>query len=181
MPQGLCDAPATFQRSMDNLLGDLKFSCLLVFLDDITVFQNCFQDHHVYLRLVFNWLRTHGLKLEPSKCSFSIMRCNLLGIECHQGNFPFLKKWMILKGLTHAQSPRYTGLPQLSRLLPAVHPALLWAGWNFYLFKSKQCLLSWEEEQYHAFWVPQEALASSSIQVHPNFDKSFSCLKMPVK
>ena len=38
MPQGLCNAPATFQRAMDSILRDLKLSCVLVYLDDITVF-----------------------------------------------------------------------------------------------------------------------------------------------
>ena len=45
MPQGLCDAPATFQRAMDSILRDLKLSCVLVYLDDITVFSAIFTYH----------------------------------------------------------------------------------------------------------------------------------------
>lgn len=70
MPQGLYNAPATFQRAMDGLLGDLKISCVLVYLDNITVFSQIFQEHLSHLRLVFNCLRTAGLKLKPSKCLF---------------------------------------------------------------------------------------------------------------
>ena len=35
MPQGLCNAPATFQQAMDFILEDLKLSCVLVYLDNI--------------------------------------------------------------------------------------------------------------------------------------------------
>ena len=40
MPQGLCNAPATFQQAMDFILSDLKLSCVLVYLDDINVIPN---------------------------------------------------------------------------------------------------------------------------------------------
>ena len=70
MPHGLCNAPATFQRAMDNLLGDLKMSCVLVYLDDITVFSRTFTEHLSHLRAVFERLWDAGLKLKPSKCSF---------------------------------------------------------------------------------------------------------------
>lgn len=38
MPQGLCNAPVTFQRAMDLILSDLKMSCVLVYLDDKIVY-----------------------------------------------------------------------------------------------------------------------------------------------
>lgn len=66
MPQGLCDSPATFRRAINGLLGDLKMSCMLVYLDDITVFFRTFQEHLSHLQLVFDCLRTAGLKLKPS-------------------------------------------------------------------------------------------------------------------
>jgi len=79
MPQGLCNAPATFQRSMDNLLGDLKLSCVLVYLDDITVFSCTFNDHLAHLREVFTRLRTANLKLKKDKCSFLKNQLEFLG------------------------------------------------------------------------------------------------------
>lgn len=68
MPFGLCNAPATFQRLMGVVLGDLTFDILLIYLDDIIVFSKDFDSHCQRLEIVFNWLRQHGLKLKPSKC-----------------------------------------------------------------------------------------------------------------
>ena len=53
MPQGLCNAPATFQQAMDHILGDLKLSCVLIYLDDINVFSKTFKEHLSQLREVF--------------------------------------------------------------------------------------------------------------------------------
>ncbi|XP_048062052.1 uncharacterized protein LOC125277609 [Megalobrama amblycephala] len=68
MPFGLCNAPATFQRLMGVVLGDLTFDILLIYLDDIIVFSKDFDSHCQRLETVFNRLRQHGLKLKPSKC-----------------------------------------------------------------------------------------------------------------
>ena len=79
MPQGLCNAPATFQRAIDNIMGDLKLSCVLVYLDNITVFLKTFSDHLYHLQEVFKRLRSAGLKLKWEKCSFLKTQLKFLG------------------------------------------------------------------------------------------------------
>ena len=68
--QGLCNAPATFQRLMDCVLYDLIFSCVLVYLDNINVFSRAFTDHNDHLEVVFKQLLAAKLELKPKNCSF---------------------------------------------------------------------------------------------------------------
>ncbi|GFX51082.1 retrovirus-related Pol polyprotein from transposon 297 [Trichonephila clavipes] len=70
MPFGLCNAPATFERMMDNLLRHFKWTMCLCYLDDIIVFSETFEDHLIRLRLVLKCLQEAGLKLN-SKCLFA--------------------------------------------------------------------------------------------------------------
>ena len=70
MPQGLFNAPATFQRIMDTILSDLKYSCVLIYLDNINVFSRTFNEHLEHLEQVFIRLAKNNLKLKPLKCHF---------------------------------------------------------------------------------------------------------------
>ncbi|XP_076843062.1 uncharacterized protein LOC143487779 [Brachyhypopomus gauderio] len=79
MPFGLCNAPATFQRLMGVVLGDLAFDTLLVYLDDIIIFSKDFESHCERLELVLTRLRHHGLKLKPSKCFLFRSEVKFLG------------------------------------------------------------------------------------------------------
>ena len=67
MPFGLCNAPATFQRLMDRVLGGLKWSSCLVYLDDIIIVGTSFMisEHLRNLAGVLQRLRQAGLKLKP--------------------------------------------------------------------------------------------------------------------
>ena len=44
MPFGLCNAPATFQRCMLSIFSDMVEHCLEVFMDDLTVFGDSFDN-----------------------------------------------------------------------------------------------------------------------------------------
>ena len=81
MPYGLCNAPATFQRLMQNCMGELNLTYALVYLDDVIVYSNTEEDHLRQLQAVFERFHEHGLKLKPSKCSFLHKQITFLGHE----------------------------------------------------------------------------------------------------
>ena len=70
MLYGLCNALATFQRLMQNCLGELNLTYALIYLDDMIVFSRTEEEHLHRLRVVFACFLKHGLKLKPSKCHF---------------------------------------------------------------------------------------------------------------
>ena len=79
MPFGLKNVGATFQRLMEECLGELQpFKCL-VHLDDVMVHPNNFEDHLSNLEMVFLQLRHFCLKPKPSKCKFFRTRLQNLG------------------------------------------------------------------------------------------------------
>lgn len=56
MPQGVINAPSTFQRLMEKCMGDLNLKEVLVFLDDI-IFSSTFEEHEKRLLRVLFKLR----------------------------------------------------------------------------------------------------------------------------
>ena len=78
MPFGLCNAPPTFQRLMQNCLGELNLTYCLIYLDDVIVFSQTEEEHLVRMRVVFDKIREHGLKLKPSKCEVFKTEINYL-------------------------------------------------------------------------------------------------------
>ena len=62
MPFGLTNAPATFQRMMGKMLKGIK-GCL-VFLDDIIIFSDTWEEHQRILEEVFRRIRAAELKIK---------------------------------------------------------------------------------------------------------------------
>ena len=81
MPYGLCNAPATFQRLMQNCLRELNLTYALIYLDDVIVFSRTEEEHLHRLQVVFDRFLEHGLKLKPSKCHFLQDKITFLGHE----------------------------------------------------------------------------------------------------
>jgi hypothetical protein len=68
MPFGLTNATATFQRYMDMVLAGLKWTSLLVYLDDVCVFSKSLDQHLRRLEETFARFRLYDLKLNAAKC-----------------------------------------------------------------------------------------------------------------
>ena len=67
MPQGLANAPATFQRLMDNNFRTLKNTCVLVYLDNINVYLKSFDSHLKDLCKVFYKTQRSRFKAETKE------------------------------------------------------------------------------------------------------------------
>ena len=92
MPFGLCNAPPTFQRLMQNCLGELNLTYCLIYLDDVIVFSEKPEEHLQRMRVVFNHLWEHGLKLKLSKCNVFKPEINYLAHHVSQTGVLPLKK-----------------------------------------------------------------------------------------
>ena len=104
MPYGLCNAPATFQRLMQNCLGELNLTYALIYLDDVIVFSWTEEEHLHCLRVVFARFLEHGLKLKLSKCHFLQDKITFLG---HEISAEGMKLGMVnLKAIVEMAPPR---------------------------------------------------------------------------
>ncbi|XP_029920671.1 uncharacterized protein LOC115368614 [Myripristis murdjan] len=79
MPFGLCNAPATFQRLMQQCLNGQLSESVLVYLDDIIIYSPDFSSHLQHLDEVFHRLWRHGLKLRLDKCKLLQPEVKFLG------------------------------------------------------------------------------------------------------
>lgn len=79
MPQGITNAPSTFQRLMEKCMTDINLKEVLVFLDDLIVFSSTLEEHETRLIHVLERLREYGLKLSPDKCRFFQTSVHYLG------------------------------------------------------------------------------------------------------
>ncbi|KAJ9522550.1 hypothetical protein QJQ45_008376 [Haematococcus lacustris] len=76
---GLTNAPATFQRVMNDSFADVINDCALVYLDDILVMSKTVDEHFVHLRRVLDLLRKHKFFAKLSKCEFMKTALKFLG------------------------------------------------------------------------------------------------------
>jgi hypothetical protein len=79
MAFGPCNAPATFQALMNDVLRLFLRRFVLVFFDDILVYSKSWADHLRHLRAVLDELRRHQLFVKRSKCSFGASAVAYLG------------------------------------------------------------------------------------------------------
>jgi Reverse transcriptase (RNA-dependent DNA polymerase) len=88
MPFGLCNAPATFQRTMDKVLHEIKEKFVLVYLDSRT-----FKEHLQHLTEVLERIRNANLSLKSEKYNFIATELQFLGhVVGKDGVKPDLKK-----------------------------------------------------------------------------------------
>lgn len=85
MSFGLCNAPAVFQRAMNEILEPVIHSCAEVYIDDVIVWGTSVQQCLTNLEKVLSLIEKAGVRLKKSKCAFLTERVEYLGHEISGG------------------------------------------------------------------------------------------------
>ncbi|EZG43551.1 putative retrotransposon protein, partial [Gregarina niphandrodes] len=165
MPFGLVNAPATFQRMVEQLFGDMYWSGVLVYLDDILVHAPTLDEVLRLLGEVLRRLQAAGLKLRLSKCTFLPKQIEYLGHVIEEGRIApqpkkveairqlkaptdvrGLRQLLGMVGYYRSFVPNYAGVTQpLTRLMRGQVPYV------------------WGEEQQHAFELVKASLVGAAL------------------
>jgi hypothetical protein len=70
MPFGLCNAPTTFMRVMNDVFKPYIDYFVIIYLDDILIFGQIWEDHIKHVKTVFELLKKERLYIKMSKCEF---------------------------------------------------------------------------------------------------------------
>jgi hypothetical protein len=77
---GLCNAPATFQRMMNEIFHDMLNEVVVAFIDDIPIYTNgTKQEHEAFVCKVLDRLLKYGLCIAIEKYEFSVSELSYLG------------------------------------------------------------------------------------------------------
>ena len=92
-------------------MGELHLKECLIYLDDIIIFSETFEEHLERLENVFKQLERHGLKLKGSKCEFFKTQVQYLshiisdkGVQTDPDKISALKKWPVPSNIRNHRS-----------------------------------------------------------------------------
>ena len=76
---GLTNAPAAFQRFMNDIFSDLLDVCVVIYLDDILIYSNNMSKHHQHVKEVLKRFYKAGLYAKAEKYEFHSELVEYLG------------------------------------------------------------------------------------------------------
>ena len=175
MPFGLCNAPATFQRTMDYVLGDIKGKFVMVYLDDVIIYSKTFEDHMIHLKEVLKRIEDAQLRLKAEKYYFAASKLQFLGhVVGKNGIEPDPEKvdkivnysspinLRDLRGALGLFSYYRRFIKNFSQIADPLYELL-----------KKDVPYQWTERQQQAFDILKERLSSAPIVRYPNMEKPF--------
>ena len=175
MPYGLNNAPATFQRLIDRVIGPELEPFAYAYLDDIIIVTETFEEHVKWLEHVLTRINEAGLTINRDKSEFCQSEVTYLGIIVNRDGLrpdpakvePIIS-YPVPRNLK--QLRRFIGMTSWYRkFLPdfatAVDPL------TALLRKSKP--YEWDEEQHHAFEQVKALLATAPVLHRPDRTSQF--------
>ena len=176
MPEGLKNAPATFQRLMDQVLRGLQGVEVFVYLDDIVVYAKNLEEHEKKVRRLFTRLNDAKLTLQPDKCEFLRTEVTYLGhIISRSGVRPDSKKLTAVKHFPRPKNQKnvrqFLGLAGYYRRFIKDFAA---KAKPLTELLQKNAKFVWGSKHKKSFKILRKSLCRSPILQYPDFNKPFT-------
>ncbi|KAJ9531304.1 hypothetical protein QJQ45_006755 [Haematococcus lacustris] len=177
---GLTNAPATFQRVMNNVFRPLINKSVLVYIDDILVMSNTAEEHVRHLKEVLELMRQHKLYAKRSKCEFNKTELAFLGhivgehgIAVDPTKVKVVREWHVPRNLKDLQA--FLGLANYFRRFIPNFSAIA-APLTDLTSKTAAAQFDWQKfggAHLKAFNGLKDALCSAPVLALPDFTKPF--------
>lgn len=187
LPFGLKNAPAIFQRAIDDVLKELIGKICYVYIDDIIIYSKTEESHLRDVETVFSKLDEAGLKVNLEKTHFLDTSVEFLGfIVTPEGILPNPAKVKAIEAIlppnTLKELKSFLGLTSYYRRFIKDYAKIAKPLTNMTrgelsqvkANQSKKVAIQLTEEGLKAFETLKELLTSAEVLAFPDFDKPFN-------
>ena len=175
MPFGLHSAPATFQRTLDQVIGPEFDNIAFAYLDDIIVLGETKRDHLENLQKVFDRLKEANLRINPEKCKFFKTHLKYLGhVVSDQGIHTDPEKVAAISNIEPPKNlkelRRFFGVASWYRRFVPNFPELTS---HLSPLLKKNTKWKWTEDQQEDFENLKDALTKAPVLTGPDYQEKF--------
>lgn len=176
MPFGLKNAPSTFQRILQLVLGKTLYKGAINYLDDVIVYSDTLERHLQLLECIFKLFKIHNIKLKSTKCHFLQNKVEYLGyIVSHNKVEPSPSKIESVRSF-----PAPTSVTEVRRFLGLANyyrrfvPDFAKITKPLTALLRKDVSFNWSDEQQTAFDQLRKILTSKPVLAL--YDREKPCL-----
>ena len=174
MPFGLCNAPSSFQATMNRLFQPYLRKYIVIFFDDILIYSQSVREHVLHLETAFRVLMEGKFTLKLSKCSFAQRQIEYLGhIVSGKGVQPVPDKIQAVQQWPPPRTARslrgFLGLTGFYHRFIKGYAAMV-APLSSLLTKEG---FTWSPEASTAFQDLKNAVTNAPVLALPDFSKPF--------
>ncbi|CAO1622711.1 unnamed protein product [Sympodiomycopsis kandeliae] len=175
MPFGIHKGPGVFQRLTDKILGACKWQHALVYIDDIIIYSDTFEDHCKHLQDVLSRVVRSGITLAFKKSHIAHQRIQALGhtisdigITTAPHNTDAIRAFP--RPTTVKEIQRFIGMAVYYRRFIQDFARICQP---LYALTKKDNTFIWTDEHEKAFNTLKEKLSTEPVLAHPDFNKDF--------